>query len=642
MTTLLKANLRKTDDPLEMFEILLHEYYPTILKATGAQFIDAILADQDTRAQLRGFSKETLEAFKKLQKASEESLTRFKDFDGDEMEGEFPDFMHRDILMGEPDVMVSGKPKKRGKGRSKRRRGEEELRMDTYLEDYEPTEEEKEQGYKAGKLHGGKSKRIKGKTIGESTIKDPKIPKPTKRKWLSQLKRRETEKEFQSRLKRWERRHKTLEPRSEFRSGETGYEEPYRLNNLRKFRNLLEAEKNWDGSKWGQLSKIIDGLKGLITREENRLAGAKKRKTGQYQGEGQASKEKVIQADKNLTRDFKILKKLRTRLQKVNIFDVEGQIVFDKDVEDPIFELLPNPKSIEDLEKATLPNYYFKPLNIKKMTPDEKEIVNKTINEDFKKEVEIDFRRSGVSWDELGVETRSKYLKTRKEKDFKQFKKQWLDPNYEEYGVTKRQPLYTNSIKVTSLNAEDMAINKIKKEIHDLLTKEQPYTELTGEQKRKTLFEALLYAREQKTGVIVERIKEDREALGKEYNALKLAFKEGKLLDLLARSKIKFSIGPVKAEIPMDEWASLKDNVKNYLNNEFGRVRVIPKDETLGDKVILKEADIEFLEPKEGFNKSEFKSNFENTFGGRVKIRGAIDAGKRKSREQIMEERGNE
>ena len=211
--TLLKANLRKPNDPLEMFEILLHEYYPTILKATGAQFIDAILADQDTRAQLRGFSKETLEAFKKLQKASEESLTRFKDFDKDEMEGEFPEFMHRDILMGEPDVMVSGKPKKRGKGRSKRRLGEE-VRME------------------------------RGKLIGESTIKAPKIPKPTKRKWLSQLKRRETEKEFQSRLKRWERRHKTLEPRGEFRSGETGYEEPYRLNNLIKFKNLLESEKN--------------------------------------------------------------------------------------------------------------------------------------------------------------------------------------------------------------------------------------------------------------------------------------------------------------------------------------------------------------------------------------------------------------
>ena len=27
MTTLLKANLRKTDDPLEMFEILLHEVH---------------------------------------------------------------------------------------------------------------------------------------------------------------------------------------------------------------------------------------------------------------------------------------------------------------------------------------------------------------------------------------------------------------------------------------------------------------------------------------------------------------------------------------------------------------------------------------------------------------------------------------
>ena len=610
--TLLKANLRKTNDPLEMFEILLHEYYPTILKATGAQFIDAILADQDTRAQLKGFSTETLEAFKKLQKASEESLTRFKDFDKDEMEGEFPDFMHKDILMGEPDTGVSVPSKKRGKQYTKRKLGEEEVRME------------------------------RGKTIGASTIKDPKIPKPTKRKWLSQLKRRETEKEFQSRLKRWEQKHKTVESKIKVRSGETGYEEPYRLNNLIKFKNLLESEKNWDGSKWGQLSKIIDGLDGLITKEKDRLAGAKKKKTGQLEGEGQASKEKVIQADANLKRDLKILKKLRTKLQKVSIFDVEGQIVFDKDVEDPIFELLPNPKAIKDLEKATLPSYYFKPLNIKKMTSDEKEIVNKKIDEDFKKEIEMDFKRSGWGFEDLDrfeSRSKSKYLETRKKRDFKQFKKQWLDPNYEEYGVTKKEPLYTNSIKVTSLNAQDMTINEIKKEVHNLLTKEQPYTELTGERKRKTLFEALLYAREQKTGVIVERIKEDREALGKEYNALKRAFKEGKLLDLLARSKIKFSIGPVKAEIPIDEWASLKDNVKNYLNNEFGGVRVIPKDETLGDKVILKEADIEFLEPKEGFNKSEFKSNFENTFGGRVKIRGAIDAGKRKSREQIMEER---
>ena len=62
----------------------------------------------------------------------------------------------------------------------------------------------------------------------------------------------------------------------------------------------------------------------------------------------------------------------------------------------------------------------------------------------------------------------------------------------------------------------------------------------------------------------------------------------------------------------------------------------------MGDKVILKEADIEFLEPKEGFNKSEFKSNFENTFGGRVKIRGAINVGKSKTREQIMEEKVSE
>ena len=35
-------------------------------------------------------------------------------------------------------------------------------------------------------------------------------------------------------------------------------------------------------------------------------------------------------------------------------------------------------------------------------------------------------------------------------------------------------------------------------------------------------------------------------------------------------------------------------------------------------------------------------SEFENTFGGRVKIRGAIDVGKSKTREQIMEEKVSE
>ena len=44
MKTLLKAHLRKTNNPLEMFEILLHEYYPTILKATGKTFIALYLA----------------------------------------------------------------------------------------------------------------------------------------------------------------------------------------------------------------------------------------------------------------------------------------------------------------------------------------------------------------------------------------------------------------------------------------------------------------------------------------------------------------------------------------------------------------------------------------------------------------------
>ena len=69
MKTLLKAHLRKTNNPLEMFEILLNEYYPTILKATGKTFVDAILDSGDSEV----FSKETLEAFQKLTGAKKNS-----------------------------------------------------------------------------------------------------------------------------------------------------------------------------------------------------------------------------------------------------------------------------------------------------------------------------------------------------------------------------------------------------------------------------------------------------------------------------------------------------------------------------------------------------------------------------------------
>ena len=611
MTTLLKAHLRKTTDPLDMFEILLHEYYPTILKATGTEFITAILADNSSKEV---FKKETLEAFKKLKQASEQSLTRVKDFDEDEMEGEFPDFMNRDVLMGEPDAMVSGKSKKRGKKRTQRRTGEEEVRME------------------------------RGKTIGASTIKDPKIPKPTGPKWLSQLKRKETKKEFQARLKRWERnKAKTLEPRGEFRSGETGYEKPYRFNNLIKFKNLLEAEKNWDGSKWGELTKIINGLGVLITKEKERLAGAKKKKTGQFEGEGQASKEKVIEADANLKSDLEILKTLQTRLKGVDIFDLEGQLAFDKSVEDPILELLPNPKAINDLEKAILPSYYFKPLNLKKMSLDEKDSLNKIIREAFNKEIDKDFARISKptkndpfpleSFKEGGKDSKVAYREERA-KDFKHFKKQWLQDT---------RSLYTDSENVILMDNKDKAVNDLKKEVHELLTKEMPYREMTGEKVKKSLFEAILYAREQKTGVIIERIKADRDILGKEFNALKRALNEGTLRDLLELSRVDFKIGPTKVEINMDEWGTLKDDVKTYLNNEFKEVRITPTDSApIGGEVMVKEAKVTFLEPTDGFDKNDFTTNFENTFSDRVNIKGAIKLGKTKTREQIRDERGNE
>tara|TARA_R110002020_G_scaffold10112_2_gene39217 strand:- start:2321 stop:4192 length:1872 start_codon:yes stop_codon:yes gene_type:complete len=623
MSTLLKAHLRKTEDPLEMFEILLREYYPTILKATGTDFIDAILADKSSKKFLGGFKDGTLKAFQKLKKVSEESLTRIKDFDKDEMEGEFPDFMNRDVLMGEPDVMVSGKPKKRGKKRTQRRTGEEEVRME------------------------------RGKPIGASTIKDPKIPKPTGPKWLSQLKRKETQKEFQARLKRWERnKAKTLEPRGEFRSGETGYEEPYRLNNLIKFKNLLEAEKNWDGSKWGSLTKITNGLDKLIKKEEDRLKGAKKKKTGQFQGEGQASKEKVVSVDSNLKKDKKILEKLSTKLKNVNIFDLEGQLAFDKDIEDPILELIPNAKALKKLEDASLPSYYLKPLNIGSMNKNETESVNELVREEFSKELDRDYGDlSRPSKDDpfpleslyvlprRGEDPERAYISER-QKDFEPFKEMWLERNGDE--------LFTNSERVAFLSSkEDKDLNELKKEIHEVLTKEQGYMEMSGKKVKKTLLDALIYTKEQKTGVVIERIQEDRNSLNNEFNALKTALNEGTLRDLLELSRINFMIEPIskdkKTKITLDDWQSLQNDVKNYLDNEFKEVRITEKNQApIEDDFMIKQASVKFIEPIDGFDKNEFTTNFENTFSGRVNIKSKITSGKSKSKEQIMEERRSE
>ena len=487
MTTLLKAHLRKTNNPLDMFEILLHEYYPTILKATGKTFVDAILDSGDSEV----FSKETLTAFKKLAGASKRTKV------GRWMNKDNPPFL---------------------------------------LE-----------------------------TVREND----------------------------------------------------GYEEESREQNLINFRNLLEKETKWDASKYGDLKKIIAGLNQLISIEDKRLQGKTPRSVGMFEAERSASKEKVVEVDKELDKDLKDLQKLSGLLTKVDLLDFEGKLVYESEVEDPLLALIPNNKAIEKLEEAAKPSYYFKPLNVKEANRSQNSSLNKLIRDDFEKEIKSEFEK--LKREKFGLERLSQKTKPFEEyreersKDFKSFKKNWLDSNYEQVGVNTENKLYTDDSEVKLFSKNNMKVNDLKEEIHNTLTAKKKYPRLDGSRPSVTLLDALLYAIEQKRGVVLERSKENRKKFLNDYRALVRELQEGELMALLQLQRI-----PVRVTLANNnlDWEEEKTNIKNYLNQEFDNVRYLKAAERLDG--ILPTGIFDFTEPLEGFDDNEFLDNFRNTFGNKV------------------------
>jgi len=507
MTTLLKAYLRKTEDPLEMYEILLQEYYPTIIKASGKDFVTAILESGDL-----GTDKETIEAFKKL-----------RDVKGKNKVGQW---MHKD----NPPFLLE-------------------------------------------------------------TIRD-----------------------------------------------NDGYEEEARLNNLMKFRNLLEKERNWNPKKYGDLGKIISGLNVLIKKEENRLKGATKRKTTIFEEEQSGkSGEKVVNISQNLKDDLKILTKLETKLTKFDIYDFEGQLVYDKDIENPLKELIPDNKALKNLEDAARPDYYLKLLTKDEVTGKLEKVLNAEVRKEFEKELKRDFERlSKPSAKERFPLERFKRTagykevleeghrgKTRQEKDifsgyakeqeknFKPFKEEWIKENIDS--------LYTDGESVVRrLNDEGKALNNLKQKINEKLTAENSYQELDGKTVKKTLLDALLYAIEQERGVILERAEGNKRKFMSDYNALKHLFNEGGLREALELERVSIFIAP-PIGTDEDQWKLLQNNVEEYLKQEFDNVQLFNRDsDSFGGQTLVKKAEFQFLEPAEGFNDEEFLKHFKNTFGDRV------------------------
>ena len=461
MTTLLKAHLRKTNNPLDMFEILLHEYYPTILKATGKTFVDAILDSGDSEV----FSKETLTAFKKLAGASKRTKV------GRWMNKDNPPFL---------------------------------------LE-----------------------------TVREND----------------------------------------------------GYEEESREQNLINFRNLLEKETKWDASKYGDLKKIIAGLNQLISIEDKRLQEKTPRDVGMFEAERSASKEKVVEVDKELDKDLEDLQKLSGLLTKVDMVDFEGKLVYESEVEDPLLALIPNNKAIEKLEEAAKPSYYFKPLNVKEANSSQKSSLNKLIRDDFEKN--------------------------------------WLDSNYEQAGVNAEDKLYTNDSEVKLFSKNNMKVNDLKEKIHNTLTAKKKYPRLDGSRPSVTLLDALLYAIEQKRGVVLERSKENRKKFLNDYRALVRELQEGELMALLQLDRIPVRVTLANSNL---DWEEEKTNIKNYLNQEFDNVRYLKAAERLDG--ILPTGIFDFTEPLEGFDDNEFLSNFRNTFGDKI----IVSTDKTELEEQVEDE----
>ena len=300
--------------------------------------------------------------------------------------------------------------------------------------------------------------------------------------------------------------------------------------------------------------------------------------------------------------------------------DFEGKLVYESEVEDPLLELIPNNKAIQELEEAAKPSYYFKPLNVDEMNNEQKEGLNKLIRNAFEKEIKIEFRKLGK--ERFGLERLSQRkekpfdeYREERSKDFKTFKENWLDPQSDQIGLNADTKLYTNGSEVKLFSKDKMQINDLKEEIHNTLTTKKKYPRLDGSRPSVTLLDALLYAIEQKRGVILERSKENRKKFLNDYRALVRELQEGELMALLQLDRIAVRITLGNSNL---DWEEEKKNIKNYLNQEFDGVKFLKNTE---DKEgMIPSGIFSFIEPSEGFDDNEFITNFRNTFGDKFLV----------------------
>jgi len=123
-----------------------------------------------------------------------------------------------------------------------------------------------------------------------------------------------------------------------------------RLNSLRQFQKLLETKH--EGI---QLSKIKGMIDKFIEKETERLKEVRPQKvTGGVKLQQTKGKSKVKSHKKRLI-DFKDkLVKIRTALAKKNILDYKGKLIYSKELEDRISEIIDSPDNLDLFEKVNL------------------------------------------------------------------------------------------------------------------------------------------------------------------------------------------------------------------------------------------------------------------------------------------------
>ena len=170
-----------------------------------------------------------------------------------------------------------------------------------------------------------------------NATKSEKNPDPKPKKPLV------TQTNYNERKKDWAKNQQTP-------TKNTLFTDSKRLDSLRQFQKLLETKH--EGI---QLSKIKGMIDKFIEKETERLKGVRPQKvTGGVKLQQTKGKSKVKSHKKRLI-DFKDkLVKIRTALAKKNILDYKGKLIYSKELEDRISEIIDSPDNLDLFEKVNV------------------------------------------------------------------------------------------------------------------------------------------------------------------------------------------------------------------------------------------------------------------------------------------------